>query len=112
MSPRLTKLLRRVGLCPFTVRQLGAQGRGELLSPATAAVCSGSGSRGDKVSLVIKRFCCLPAGSELGRRSALPCVKGVGCLKEIKKGTLNGLGPGVRGLKRNSSGSRWREKVV
>lgn len=91
---------------------LVVQGRGVLLSPATAAVCSGSGSWGDNMSLAIKCFCCLPAWSELGRCSALLCVKGVGCLKEIKKGTLNGLGPGVRGLKQDSSGSCWREKVV
>lgn len=89
-----------------------ALGRCVLLSLATAAVCSGSGSWGDNVSLVIKRFCCLPTQSKLGRCSALLCVKGVGCLKEILKGTLNGLGPGVRGLKQNSSGSCWREKVV
>lgn len=60
---------------------------------------------GDKASLEIKSFCCLPAGSGLGRCSALLCVKGVGRLKEIKKGTLNGLGQGVRGLNQNSSGT-------
>lgn len=67
---------------------------------------------GDKESLEIKRFCCLPAASGLGRCSALLGVKGVGRLKEIKKGTLNGLGQSVRGLNQNSSGTCWREKVV
>lgn len=68
----------------------------------------------DNVSVLIKCFCCLPARSAPGRFSALQCIKGVGCLEEKKrfKGTLNGLGPGVRGLKQTSSGSCSREKVV
>lgn len=52
-----------------------AQGAGQR----SAAVCSASGTAGDKVSLLIKCLCCLPAGSELGGCSALPCVKGGGC---------------------------------
>lgn len=112
--------------CPPAQHSLLALGGSSMLFQCPAARAVGRGARlsphrcclprerepGDKAALEIKRFCCLPAGSGLARCSALLGVKGVGRLKEIEKGTLNGLGQGVRGLNQNSSGTCWREKVV
>lgn len=57
----------------------------------SAAVCSASGTAGDKVSLLIKCLWCLPAGSELGGCSALLCVKGGGSFFLKKKKGEGGL---------------------